>query len=257
MSTTATKEHPSVFIQEEMDARGWDRDDLASAMMAADDDNWQVHRLAIDLYLEVGPRERHMVLGSGAAHYARAFGTSVDLWLNLERAWQQAYDEAQSARSTPPSEQPAQLLAAKEDAPPERHRCSGCGHRWEGLLPGAELCGECWRRAQAVILGPPVHRVTPPALRGEGIHQETCATHGDPLVCLACEADEHAHPAWRITSQQEGWRSLIAKWRARAEPNFADPEATEATLDYWRGVKRCAQDLETIMEQQQKERGEA
>ena len=33
-----------------------------------------------------------------------------------------------------------------------QHRCSGCGHRWDGSLTGAELCGDCWRRVQAVAL---------------------------------------------------------------------------------------------------------
>lgn len=32
-----------------------------------------------------------------------------------------------------------------------RHRCSGCGLRWEGPLAGVELCGECWRKGQPAI----------------------------------------------------------------------------------------------------------
>lgn len=44
---------------------------------------------------------------------------------------------------------------------------------------------------------PPIHRVTPPRLRGEPAREATCLTHGDPLVCLACEADEDARPEWR------------------------------------------------------------
>jgi hypothetical protein len=42
------------------------------------------------------------------------------------------------------------------------HRCSGCGHRWDGTLRGAELCGECWRRAQPVLHAVPA---TGPSLR--------------------------------------------------------------------------------------------
>ena len=42
-------------------------------------------------------------------------------------------------------------LAAAQGTP---HRCSGCGHRWEGELKGAELCGDCWRRGQSVIFAP-------------------------------------------------------------------------------------------------------
>jgi hypothetical protein len=37
----------------------------------------------------------------------------------------------------------------------QKHCCSGCGHRWRGQLKGAELCGDCWRKGQAVILGHP------------------------------------------------------------------------------------------------------
>jgi len=42
-------------------------------------------------------------------------------------------------------------------------------------------------------------RAAADALRAavRGAETPTCATHGDPLVCLACEADEDKHPAWR------------------------------------------------------------
>lgn len=77
--------HPSEYIQEEMDERGWDRDRLATAMMAADDDNWGIWRLAIDFYFEVGPTERNLRLDPEA--FARAFGVSPELFINLEAAW--------------------------------------------------------------------------------------------------------------------------------------------------------------------------
>ena len=41
----------------------------------------------------------------------------------------------------------------------EAHRCSGCNLRWEGPLHGAELCGDCWRTAQPVLLS----EAAPPA----------------------------------------------------------------------------------------------
>jgi len=31
------------------------------------------------------------------------------------------------------------------------HRCSGCDLRWVGDSVGAELCGDCWRKAQSVV----------------------------------------------------------------------------------------------------------
>lgn len=41
-------------------------------------------------------------------------------------------------------------------APPARaHRCSGCGHMWDGPLTGAELCGDCWRKAQSAVHAAP------------------------------------------------------------------------------------------------------
>jgi hypothetical protein len=43
----------------------------------------------------------------------------------------------------------------------DRHRCGGCGLRWdddavgfiEPALPGVELCGDCWRKAQPILHG--------------------------------------------------------------------------------------------------------
>lgn len=62
----------------------------------------------------------------------------------------------------------------------ETHRCSGCGHRWQGLVvesgrtaTGAELCGDCWRKAQPVLHGPPV--------RAEG--ETTSVKRDAPLGC--------------------------------------------------------------------------
>jgi hypothetical protein len=38
--------------------------------------------------------------------------------------------------------------------------------------------------------------------------------------------------------------ALVAKWRNRANPHFADPEATDSTLTFWRGVRSAAHELE-------------
>lgn len=48
-----------------------------------------------------------------------------------------------------------------------------------------------------------------------------------------------------VSSERARQQGLIQKWRNRAEPNFADPEASEDTLNFWRGVKRCADELES------------
>ncbi len=74
--------HPSVFIQEEMDARGWDRNHLARRM----GNDWAVNRLSLDLYFEVGPNEPGLRMGDGE-DFARAFGVSAEFFVNLEMAW--------------------------------------------------------------------------------------------------------------------------------------------------------------------------
>ncbi len=43
---------------------------------------------------------------------------------------------------------------------PQSHLCAGCGLRWEDL-PGAELCGDCWRKVQPVLHGP-ARAIAPP-----------------------------------------------------------------------------------------------
>lgn len=75
--------HPSVFMQEEMGARGWSRDDLATKMAHHD---WGISRLSLDFYFDVGPNEPDMLIGDGE-DFARAFGTSAQFWLNLEAIW--------------------------------------------------------------------------------------------------------------------------------------------------------------------------
>lgn len=80
-------DHPSVFIAEELAARGWDKFDLATHM--GGDINLNV--LVIDLYFTVGPERTNMRIGERTAwQLAIAFGTSVQLFLNLEQAWLRA-----------------------------------------------------------------------------------------------------------------------------------------------------------------------
>lgn len=97
--------HPSVFIRDEMAARGWTRDILAWCMvlgtgqreealsrLAAQDyavigKAWQMTRLALDFYLEIGVDEPGMRLGDMAGQFSRAFGTSEALFQNLETQW--------------------------------------------------------------------------------------------------------------------------------------------------------------------------
>jgi hypothetical protein len=73
--------HPSVFIREEMRARRWSRATLARHMPG----DYIVNRLAIDLYLEIGPREPNLRLDP--EYFAGAFGVAPEFFRNLEAAW--------------------------------------------------------------------------------------------------------------------------------------------------------------------------
>jgi hypothetical protein len=80
---TTIVSHPSVFIQEEMDARGWDRWELARRMGG----DYRMKRLVIDLYFEVGPEKTNMRLGKTGENFAKAFDVSPEFFRNMEAAW--------------------------------------------------------------------------------------------------------------------------------------------------------------------------
>lgn len=75
--------HPWEFIAEELEERGWTKDDLAARM--GDTHSFEVHRLALDLYEAV--RTHDVVMGPMAECLARAFGTSAEFWTNLHEQW--------------------------------------------------------------------------------------------------------------------------------------------------------------------------
>jgi hypothetical protein len=78
---------------------------------------------------------------------AAAQGRQVaDFWLSFEVVRRVA-DLYQATLRQPPPDPPAPTQ--------EPHRCSGCGHRWDGPLKGTELCGDCWRKGQSAIFAPP------------------------------------------------------------------------------------------------------
>jgi len=60
-------------------------------------------------------------------------------------------------------------------------RCSGCGLRWEGQLKGAELCGDCWRKAQSAVHGRPEPSTEPPTL----VSGSTIIVNGSRFVLTA------------------------------------------------------------------------
>jgi len=80
--TPAEAFHPSVFIRDEMEARGWDRIELANRMGG----DWRHRLLELDLYFEAGPHEPNLRIGDGK-DFSRAFGISAEFFRNLETAW--------------------------------------------------------------------------------------------------------------------------------------------------------------------------
>ena len=75
--------HPSFFIQEEMEARGWDRWDLARRMGG----DPQLRRMELDLYFGLGPEKTNMRLGETGDDIAAAFDVSREFLQNMEAAW--------------------------------------------------------------------------------------------------------------------------------------------------------------------------
>jgi plasmid maintenance system antidote protein VapI len=75
--------HPSAFIREEMNARGWTRWQLARRMGG----DYIINLLCIDLYFEVGPATTNMRFGDMADSFALAFDVSPDYFRNLETLW--------------------------------------------------------------------------------------------------------------------------------------------------------------------------
>jgi len=76
--------HPSTFIREEAEARGWTFDALASRMGGDAPSN----RVALDLYEQIGPSKTNMRLGADtAAMLGHAFGISARYFLKLESLW--------------------------------------------------------------------------------------------------------------------------------------------------------------------------
>lgn len=74
---------PGEYIEDEMAARGWTDEDLASRMGGRD---YAMNLLCLRLILSV--RDTHLILDAETAKgLGRAFGTSFQFWLNLDAAW--------------------------------------------------------------------------------------------------------------------------------------------------------------------------
>lgn len=77
--------HPSEYVREEMEARGWTMHDLAVRMTLHD---FEVNQLALEMYFAVGPTDAHAHVGDTMdAQLCRAFGVSQGFFTRLEKAW--------------------------------------------------------------------------------------------------------------------------------------------------------------------------
>lgn len=77
------------LIRDELIERGWTVADLAVRMGGATIKEIELDRLSIE-FLLAGDDEPRMLIGEdGARKLGLAFGTSTELWLNLERRWRE------------------------------------------------------------------------------------------------------------------------------------------------------------------------
>ena len=80
--------HPSEFIQDELEARGWSIEILAVHMAGFEIEK---NKLTLDLYSTIGPEETSMRIGDETAEkLSAAFGISAEFFINLEKSWLKA-----------------------------------------------------------------------------------------------------------------------------------------------------------------------
>lgn len=77
--------HVGEYIAEELDARCWDRNVLASRMGG----DISLNRLSIDFLIDA-PRLQMWLGRETADGLSRAFGSSSDVWLGLDKSWHEA-----------------------------------------------------------------------------------------------------------------------------------------------------------------------
>lgn len=87
MSRSGIPFHPGEYLADAMEVRGWNTADLALRMgTEGTEEEYGVNYLAVDLLLHVRIVGAHV--GQDMAEgLGRAFGTSADVWLNLDRSW--------------------------------------------------------------------------------------------------------------------------------------------------------------------------
>lgn len=80
--------HPSVYVRAELEDRDWSLDDLALRMGPPED--FGINRLTLDFLLVMDPQEGLLVGEETSERLGKAFGTSPDFFLNLDKEWQPA-----------------------------------------------------------------------------------------------------------------------------------------------------------------------
>ena len=82
---------PGEYIRDEIEARGWSLDDLASRMGTTSKE-CGIWRLVLDFTQDC--QFKGVLLGEDCANaLSRAFGSSAELWLELDRRWQEVAPE--------------------------------------------------------------------------------------------------------------------------------------------------------------------
>lgn len=80
--------HLGDFIEEEMAERKWSLDELAFRMCGITQREWQITRLALEMFLVV--RDKNVLLGEMAEQFSRAFSVSLQFFINMHEAWRKA-----------------------------------------------------------------------------------------------------------------------------------------------------------------------
>ena len=88
--------HPAVFIKEELAERKWTVRDLVFRMKRYESEqDWAINCLAVEMYLEIGPEDKNILLGKEMAdEFGVAFDMSGEYFLNLEKSWRDQEEAA-------------------------------------------------------------------------------------------------------------------------------------------------------------------
>ena len=88
--------HPTSFIDDELDARGWTLETLALQIATATGEDLAKPGMILLAYWDIGPKSSKMRMGDWlASALSQAFGITAQYFLNLEAAWLKDQDHTQ------------------------------------------------------------------------------------------------------------------------------------------------------------------